>query len=168
MNRHYRRVHEQIADAAPLAFDERTPPILLVPLRRLDRASREALAIALQLSSDVQAVQFLTEAPGEATDLTACWDAMVEEPARAAHAPVPQLVVIRSKYRNLLQPLLEHVRRLSTVHPDRYVAVVIPEVVERRWYQKLLHRHRATLLKAGLLRRGGARIAIVDIPWHLG
>jgi amino acid transporter len=168
LNGHYRRVYQEIADVAPLAFDDRTPPLLLVPLRQLDRASREALTIALQLSSEVQAIQFLTDAPGEPDDLTARWGPMVEEPARAANAPVPQLVVIRSKYRNLLQPMLEHVRRLAALHPARYVAVVIPEVVKRRWYEQLLHRHRAALLKAGLLRWGGGRIAIVDIPWHLG
>jgi amino acid transporter len=167
MNAHHRRVHQQIGEVAPLAFDHRTPPILLVPLRKLDRPSREALAIALQLSADVQAVQFLTDAPGEPDDLTAQWGPVVEEPARAANAPIPRLVVIRSKYRNLLRPLLEHVRRLAVLHPARYVAVVIPEIIEHRWYEQLLHRHRAALLKAGLLRRGGARIAIVDIPWHL-
>jgi amino acid transporter len=167
MNRHRRRVQQQIANVDPLAFDDRRPPLLLVPLRELDRASRQALTVALQLSPDVQAIQFLTDAPGEPSDLTALWSSIVEAPARAARAAVPQLVVIRSKYRNLLQPLLEHVRRLAALHPDRYVAVVIPEVIERRWYEQLLRRHRAALLKAGLLRRGGARIAIVDIPWHL-
>jgi amino acid transporter len=167
MNRHYRRVDQQMRDVAPLTFDQLASPIVVVPLRQLDRASREALALALGLSSEVQAVQFLTDAPGEQDDLDARWSPIVDAPARAAHAPVPQLVVIRSKYRNLLRPLLEHVRRLAALHPDRYIAVIIPEVVERRWYGQILHRHRAALLKTGLLRWGGARVAIVDVPWHL-
>jgi hypothetical protein len=156
-----------VRDVAPLTFDQLASPIVVVPLRQLDRASREALALALGLSSEVQAVQFLTDAPGEQDDLDARWSPIVDAPARAAHAPVPQLVVIRSKYRNLLRPLLEHVRRLAALHPDRYIAVIIPEVVERRWYGQILHRHRAALLKTGLLRWGGARVAIVDVPWHL-
>jgi hypothetical protein len=164
---HHHRVDAQVAIPGPLVLRDRTPPILLVPLRRLDRASRDAIAVALRLSPEVQAVQFLTEAPDEPEDLTATWSAMVEEPSRAANVTVPRLTVIRSKYRNLLEPLLEHVRRIATLHPDRTIGVVVAEIIERRWYQQVVHRHRASLLKAALVRFGGSRVVVVDVPCHI-
>jgi hypothetical protein len=122
--------------------------------------------MSLRLSRDVQAVQFLTDAPDEPDDLTASWRELVEEPARARQIAAPKLTVIRSKYRDLVEPLLEHVHRLAVLHPDRDLAIVVPQLLDRHWYEQILHAQ-ATLLKAQLLRRGGDRIAIVNIPWQL-
>jgi hypothetical protein len=56
---------------------------------------------------------------------------------------------------------------LEKQNPDRQIAVIIPELVEKHWYQYFLHNQRAAWLKAALLRRGTQRIAIIDVPWHL-
>jgi hypothetical protein len=80
---------------------------------------------------------------------------------------VPELVVQRSQYRELFGPLLEFVRKLEQENPERQVAVIVPELVERRWYQYLLHRNSASLLKALLTLRGGPQIVIVSAPWYL-
>ena len=48
--------------------------------------------------------------------------------------------------------------------PTAKVAVLIPELAERRWYNYLLYNQRARLL----MLKGKQRIAIIDVPWYLG
>jgi hypothetical protein len=52
-------------------------------------------------------------------------------------------------------------------HPDRQIAVLIPELVEFRWYHYFLHNHRAQWLKALLLFNGGQRVMVINVPWYL-
>jgi hypothetical protein len=52
-------------------------------------------------------------------------------------------------------------------NPDRYVAVVVPEVVERHWFHYLLHGQRATALKLILYRKGDRRTIVINVPWYL-
>jgi hypothetical protein len=57
---------------------------------------------------------------------------------------------------------------LERRNPDRQIAVVVPNLVERRWYQRFLHNQRGELLTALLLLNGNRRIVIVNVPWYLG
>ena len=52
-------------------------------------------------------------------------------------------------------------------HPDRQIAVLIPELVARRWYHHLLHNKRAAMLKALLLVRGDEDVVVINVPWYL-
>jgi hypothetical protein len=47
------------------------------------------------------------------------------------------------------------------------VAVVVPELVDRKWYDLFLGSHRATLLKGLLWLRGGPRVLVINTPWYL-
>ena len=169
IRRHFDRVDAATEDPGPLAFGERVraAPLVVVPVKRLDRLAQQALALAVTLSPDVQAVQVRADQPGVADDLRDTWDANVGAPARAAGYAAPTLVRIASPYREVLGPVLAHVRGLAREHPGRSIAVVVPELVERRWYQLVLHSHRATLLKALLLLRGGSQVLVVSAPWYL-
>jgi hypothetical protein len=66
----------------------------------------------------------------------------------------------------VIRPILGYVFELEKSNPKRQVAVLIPELVERRWYLNLLHNHRSTVLKALLLFEGDQRITVIDIPWY--
>lgn len=52
-------------------------------------------------------------------------------------------------------------------NPDRTIAVLLPELVERKWYQYFLHNQRARILEARLLTQGTHRIVIVNVLWYL-
>jgi len=45
--------------------------------------------------------------------------------------------------------------------------VVIPELVEERWYEYFMHNQRARLLEWMLLARGNERIFTVASPYYL-
>jgi amino acid transporter len=155
------------AGAEPLQIDGAQPPVVLVPLHRLDRPSRRALSFAFTISPDIQALQLLTEADDEARDLAERWPALVEAPASAAGKQPPRLSVIRAKYRDLEGPVIEHVRRLATLHHGRAVAVLLPELVNRRWRASLLRGRRAARLRRALLRSGAHGVVVIDAPWFV-
>src|SRR2546423_11169288 len=98
-------------------------------------------------------------------DLSHCWSELVERPARDAGYRPPRLVVLASEYREFFGPFLDYLDKLAAEHRDRPIAVMLPEVVERRWYH-LIFRHRTTLLKEVLLLRGGPQIMVITTPWY--
>jgi hypothetical protein len=58
-------------------------------------------------------------------------------------------------------PLVEH------DHPDRQIAVLVPEFVVKHWWHAPLHNQRAQLLKLLLLLRENRRVMVINIPWYL-
>jgi hypothetical protein len=59
------------------------------------------------------------------------------------------------------------VLELERQHSDRHVAVVIPHLVEPRWYNYFLHNQRGDLLAAFLFLKGDRRIVTINVPWYL-
>jgi amino acid transporter len=166
VRRHYKHIDEEVRAHAPLDFTPSPPPIVVVPLRRWDLVAQKGLRFALRLSPEVYALQVLLDDP-RVEDLSGEWHALVEEPAKEKGVPAPRLAVVRSRYRRLFRPLLRFVTALAHAHPDRQVAVVVPEVVESHWYHYLLHNHTASVLKWLLLFRGGKGVVVVNTPFYL-
>jgi hypothetical protein len=81
--------------------------------------------------------------------------------------PVPKLVVLPSPFRFIVRPILDYSLELEQANPDKTISVLIPELVESRWYYVLLHNNRSQALKALLLISGNQRTTIINIPWHL-
>jgi hypothetical protein len=67
----------------------------------------------------------------------------------------------------LYQPLLNYVTELEAKHPDRQIAVVVPELIDKRWYHAWLHDHHAALIKTLLLLRGGPQIVVIAVPFYV-
>ncbi|WP_438015934.1 APC family permease [Sorangium sp. So ce315] len=166
VRRHYAQIDEAVRAHEPLDLTPPPPPIVVIPIRRWDLVAQNGLRFALQLSPEVYALQVLLDDP-RVEDLSGEWRDLVEEPARKRGVPAPRLVVVRSRYRRLFRPLLRFVTTVAHAHPDRQVAVVVPEVVESRWYHYLLHNHTASILKWLLLFRGGKGVVIVNTPFYL-
>lgn len=163
---HEEWIRRQLRVAEPLPLDPQPPPLVVVPIKRLDRLALKALRIAMSISQEVEVVQVFAEDP-EMEDIHARWCDFVVRPARAAGREPPALVCVKSPYREHIGPLLRHVRRLTRGSPKRYVAVVVPELVEHRWYHVLLHSPHDPLLAGLLLIRGGPRVIVISTPWYL-
>lgn len=166
VRRHYDFIERVVAAGESLELEPARPPIAVVPLRRWDAVSLKALNFALALSPRVYAVQILT-GENDADDLGPRWAELAEEPARKRGFPAPELVVRYSAHRNLYAPLRDLVRALARDNPDHYVAVIVPQLVEARWYQYLLHQHSAWLIKTLLLLQGGPQVVVITTPWHV-
>ncbi len=162
----YDRAVEAVSSGEPLDLDELAPPIVVVPIRHLHNVTRKALRLGCAMSPEVYALE--VHASDQACeDAARRWSAVVEQPARRAGAGVPRLVQLRTQYRDITDPLLRFVQRLASDHPDRFIAVIVPDLVEARWYHYLLFSHTATLLRLMFRFRGGPQVVVVDAPWHL-
>ena len=119
----------------------------------------------MTLSLEVEVLHI--EREDSANSLKRIWPSRVEEPAREANQAVPRLTVLKSPFRFVVQPIIDHVLEIERNNPDRTIAVLLPELVERQWYQYFLHNQRARILAARLLTQGTQRIVIVNVPWYL-
>jgi amino acid transporter len=172
VHRYYRNVERELAsDGRPLDLSETRSPVVVLPMRQANRLTDRALAFALRMSCDVIAIHLAnvggSEADSACGELRVDWVRRVEDPARAAGLPPPKMVFVESPYRLFLDPLLDALAKIQADHPDRQIAVIVPQLVKRHLWQRLLHDHRGERLKRALADRGGHGIVVVSVPWHL-
>jgi hypothetical protein len=166
MRRHSERVERAIRTDAPL--DPYNPPsaLALVPIQHWNKVTARTLRCALGFAPEVVAVQVLAE-EHEEDSLEERWPRLVELPLSRAGRTPPRLVVLRSDYRQLLAPLVAYIAELATENRDRQLAVVVPQLVEHRWYRALVPFDLASVLRSELLVRAGPPVLIVSAPWDL-
>jgi amino acid transporter len=162
---HYRRASLETAYDDPIQILDSQPPIVVIPIDRWSRVTERALRFALTISPEVQAVHInLADEPDE---ICREWNRIVLDPLTSAGRPVPRLVRLQSPYRYILTPTVNYVLDLEEQFPDRKIAVIVPQLVVRHWYENLLHNKRADLLKLMLMAKGTRRIVVINVPWYL-
>jgi hypothetical protein len=170
IRRYYLRLELKVHDPTPLDLGGIKAPIVLVAIEDWNQIADRAISFALTMSPHVLGLH-LSElsGPDEGYNrkLQERWERNVAAPARAAGFPAPELVIREAPYRAIHAPVLKLARELELRYPNRSVAVLIPELVKERWYQKLLHTHRASTLRRALLKHGGTRLTVISIPWYL-
>jgi amino acid transporter len=165
IRRHYLRVEAEVANPAPLDLTDLPAPIVVVPILTWNRVAQKGLRFATTLSSHVQVLHIDCEKDDGSFAQT--WDRYVEEPAKRAGRVPPRLIELPSPYRFVIYPILEYILELDRTNPGQQVAVLIPELVERHWYHYFLHNQRAEWLRAMLMAKGGQKIVLVTVPWHI-
>jgi len=153
---HYRDMRRALAlDHIDPAAEVATRPIVIVPIARLDRPARQAIAFANSISPAAVAVH-VTNEPARAEELRRRWPDW---------AGSTELVIVQSPYRALVGPLLAYLDALQRQAPDRPVLVVLAEFVPRHWWEAVLHNQTALRLR---LRLGARRNTIVaHVPYHV-
>jgi amino acid transporter len=165
VKRHYTRVQGEMSDKTPLNLTGLEQPIVVIPMARWDRVTEKAMRFGLLMSHEIKVVHVHSE-DGEET-IDDIWEEMIMGPIREKGIEGPELVTIQSTYRVILGPLMDFILEVERKHPGRKVAVLLPEMVVRHWWENLLHNQRVQLLKLILLLRGNQRIVVVNIPWYL-
>ena len=165
VKRHYSGVAKTISVDRPINIAHLEEPLVIVPLDRWTRITEKGLRFALKISTHVEAVH--VDAEDCSADVRAMFQHNVVTPVLAAGLVPPELVFVQSPYRFVLMPLVDHILEVERAHPNRQIAVLIPELVVRHWWQTPLHNQRAQLLKLLLLLRGNQRIIVINIPWYL-
>jgi amino acid transporter len=165
VGRHYRRIERETAAPGNLKLDNLREPIVIVPIIDWSTIAENALRLAMTMSREVEVLHI--ESEDSTNSLKRIWPTRVEEPAREAKQAIPKLTVLESPFRFVVQPIIDHVLEIERSNPDRTVAVLLPELVERHWYQYFLHNQRAQTVASSLLTQGTHRIVIVNVPWYL-
>jgi amino acid transporter len=166
VRRHYRAIGRELSTTEPLNPCDLKPPLVVVLTRGWSRVTRKALQVAMRMSNEVYALHIAFDAHG-LMNLEESWAKFVADPCRNAGVPAPKLVVVTSPYRRLYGPLMEFLTMMQRSHPGRPIAVVVPELVERRWYHYILHNQTAAVIKGYLYFSGLERVAVVNVPWYL-
>ncbi|MDP9273797.1 MAG: APC family permease [Chloroflexota bacterium] len=156
IRRHYRVVDAALAlDRIPEGRETAAEPIVIVPIARLDRPARQAIAFANSISAHPTAIH-ITNDPHAAAELRERWPDW---------AGKTELVVVESPYRALIGPLLRYMDALQAQDPTRPIVVVLSEFVPRHWWEQLLHNQTSLRLKLRLFGRRNTIVA--DVPYHL-
>jgi len=167
VRRHYHSVKVLTTCKVPVdAAGLSRPPIAVIAIDRWSNITRQGIEFAARLSPEVIALHV---EPTEHSELLQDdWEQYVEQPFRAEGKEPPQLHVLPSPYRFVIIPIVQFVLDLSKKNPARSIVVVIPELVEDRWYEYFLHNQRGRVLEWVLLARGNERIFTVSAPWYIG
>ena len=170
VHHHYERIEREAESQGPAHLKDIPRPIVILPLQRWDKISEKALRFAYTLSRDLVVVH-ITPKGRDGTpftdDLIRVWEDFVEKPAREAGFKPPELVILHSPYRLVTTLLFRYVLEMERKHPDHPIAVLVPELVEGRWYYYCLHNQRATALRVLLYAKGTGRIIVISVPSYM-
>jgi amino acid transporter len=165
VKRHYDGVTREVAIDCVMRTDNLIEPLVIVPMDRWSRITEKGLRFALKISDQVQAVHVDAEECSD--EVREMWERNVVAPMRQSGQAIPELVLVNSPYRFVLVPIVDYILKLEREQPSRQIAVLVPELVVKHWWQTPLHNQRAQLLKLLLLVRGNQRIIVINIPWYL-
>jgi amino acid transporter len=129
--------------------------LILVPLASLDLTSIRALAYAASLGQPVLALHVSPTAE-EARRFEDYWRVWGD------HLP---LEVVVSPYRAIVAPMVNYIESLRRISPELTLTVIVPEIVVRHWWQRILHNGIAGRLRRAL--RPLPKIVVTSVPFHL-
>lgn len=104
-------------------------------------------------ASETRAVFFALD-PTEVEDIQRQWE--------ERRMPIA-LDIVEAPFRDLTAPILNEVRRV-TERPDAICAVILPELVVKKWWHSFLHNQRALFIKRLLLFE--PRVILSSVPYH--
>ncbi|SFK88047.1 APC family permease [Geodermatophilus ruber] len=145
------------AEAAPRPGGVTLPSRIhaVVPVVKINEPTLRTLAFARAIHPDDLTAVTVRVDPAETDRLFAEWV--------GRDIPVP-LAEIDSPFRDIVQPLVDHVRSIRRSSPRDVVCVFIPEYVVGHWWEALLHNQTALWLKTRLLFQPG--VMVTSVPWQ--
>jgi len=75
-----------------------------------------------------------------------------------------RLIIIPSQYREVIRPVIEHVRAFPRPSSDHVVTVVLPEYAPTNIADAMLHHHTSMWIKRQLF--GEENVIVTDVPYH--
>ena len=165
IRRHYDMIAGEVAISGRLTLQTPSDILAIVPVETPNALVQKALQIAFGFSRRVQILHIKQE--NKQRDFVSEWNCHVRASIKEAGLPEPELVILESPYRKVVSPILEHIWKLERENPEKTVVVLIPQLVEARWYYRFLHNQRETILRNELLLKGENRILVVNVPWQI-
>ncbi|MDX3854315.1 APC family permease [Streptomyces sp. AK02-01A] len=121
----------------------------------LHQASMRALAYAASLQQPVLALH-VSPSEEDAERFRESWLLW------GGHLP---LRIIISPYRAIVAPLISYIESLHHQRPDLTITVILPEIVVRHWWHRILHSCLAGRLRRAL--RPLPKIVVTTVPFHV-
>ena len=155
VHRYYRDVAAEVAVDSDVEFDK-TSDHAIVLVGKMQKPVLKALDFAIAIKHDsLEAVHVSIHEPST-VELEFDWI------RNNIHVP---LRIIRSPYRDLTWPLIEHIREHRKEHGSEIVNVYLPQYIVGHWWEHLLHNHKSRRMRTRLMMEKGVTITLV--PWLL-
>ena len=135
---HYQNLADQLRIDVVTEKPEIKGSVIVIPVSGITRVVSNSIGYAKSLTDDVIAVYIGFD------------DESIEKMERKWKEwnPGVCLVVVRSRYRSIVRPLM---KLIDTIELKRdatnHVTVLIPEFIPKRWWQRLLHNQTGLLLR---------------------
>ncbi|MCZ8523282.1 MULTISPECIES: APC family permease [Paenibacillus] len=156
IHRHYTAIADELR-IDPLADVPVTKGnVIVVPVAGVNRVVLNTISYAKSISENVLAV-YVAFDDADAERMEQKWEEW--------NSGV-RLVVLRSRYRSLLRPLIKFIETVEwkTAATD-YVTVMIPQFITKSWWHNLLHNQSSLLIRAYLFKQKD--VTISTVPYHL-
>jgi hypothetical protein len=144
---HYTRVERERTTDIPI-HPKDIHHRLIIPVSHLSQISRESVAYALSISSQVTLVHVARDAR-HTDELRANWNAMQGSVSMDEGV---KLEIIEPDQRSLARILIEYIESVHREHPTDTLTVILPENYAP-WWKKLLRKPTILWLKIGLYFR---------------
>jgi len=161
VNRQYDRVRKELAIKPDELTDlnwqsyNRMHNHVIVLVKDIDRRLIRAIQYAKSLqASKLEAVY--VDISGKAPEFKKRWD-------EAAFGV--RLTVIDSPYREIISPIMDHVRAVPRPSCDYVVTVILPEYAAENPADQMLHDQTSFFLKQQLFNEPG--VILTDVPYHI-
>lgn len=155
IGRHYHRIEVQLTRRAIGPIGPGPHNVIVVPVARVQRGVREALAYSRCVTGDVRAV-YIEFDPEETDQVQKDWNAL---------GTGVVLEVTPSPYRAYVSLLVSVINRIKAEQKGGVVTVLLPEYVPASWWGEALHNSWVFRLKAALLYQPG--IVVTSVPFVL-
>ena len=159
------RISQQVQLERPIDLSSLEKPIILLPIRAWDRTAEKGLQLAFEISKEIYVVHVIT-GDENIEELKDKWEFLAETPARNKHLPVPKLIILTSKYREVFEPLLDFIALLKKQSAGRKIGVIIPQLIELRWYHYIF-RNSSMLLESSIIWNCGPEVFVISAPWYV-
>ena len=160
INHHYDHVANSLSTTNYCPEDIReVADVVIVPIADIHRGTLLALNYAKRFSTDVRAVCVITSHDFK--------DRLHHRWRRFPNVTRDiSLVEIDYEYRDILAPLVQYIKQVSTSKfPDKITTVVVPAFVPENALANFLHNQTATRIRDHL--RHYSNIVIIDVPYQI-
>lgn len=152
VNRHYRTFKAVLSLEEEKALPVPGKHVVILFIGEMNKGTVAALRHAKALEPDHIKALHIAFDDRDAGSMREKWNAWGMD--------IP-LIIAPSPYRELIGILMHYIREIERQHPDAAITVMMPEVICRRWWQKLLHNRTSSRLKRLLHRE---RVAVASVP----
>jgi amino acid transporter len=157
IRRHYDRVGAELAITPEQVKPEVFRHTVVVLVGRVHKGVIKALAYAKSLRPDHLAAVYISFEDHDREEMERQWaEFRMDVPLEIVHSP----------YRDLVEPVLRYLDDLDARWHNDTITVLIPEFVQRKWYENILHNQSALALKLALLFRENT--VVTSVPYQVG
>ena len=155
INKHYENVGKQ------LKFDLTEPipsidTMIIIPVAGIHKVVVSTISYAKSLTPNIVAF-YVAFSPEEAKKMEDKWKEW---------NPGVRLVVVVSRYRTVIKPIIEFIDRIDRNYGNqKKITVLLPEFITHKWWQRLLHNQSGFRIRAILFARKD--VVVATVPFHL-